>query len=289
MLINTIILFLQDALPIFIVFALLLLRTTYFLTENDCNSKAIIKHSIWLMSFVASSLIAIFLVFILIMNMSDIGESFSYTGLELLFSAGYILVYLSIVGLIINDISNHSNTISYHKNNYLSLVLSFVLLTFIITLNGANFVIYFTSYWAQADQFESLSVGVILGSGICISIAILFYFILFYFNDNIYPYTSLGFLLLFGSGQLIKVSHLLEQVDILASSEILWNSNYFLAENSEIGQLFSVLFGYDATPSMIQLSIYFMAIVLPFLIIKIIHSIRFFQTNVETKRIGAQL
>ncbi len=284
MLINTIILFLQDALPIFIIYALLLLRTTYFLIENEDGNSQNVKHNTWLLSFFASGLVAILFVFILIENMSAIGESFSYTGVELLFSSGYILVYLSIVGLFINDIN-----IKNHRNNYFSLVLSFVLLTFIITLNGASFVIYFTSYWAQAEQFESLSVGVILGAGICISIAILFYFILFYLNDNIYPYISLGFLLFFGVGQLIKVSHLLEQVDILSSSKILWNSNDFLAENSEVGQLFSVLFGYDATPSIIQLSLYFLAVLLPFLIIKVVYIMNHFGINLGTKREGAQL
>ena len=85
------------------------------------------------------------------------------------------------------------------------------------------------------------------------------------------------------------MSHLLEQVDILSSSKILWNSNGFLAENSELGQLFSVLFGYDATPSIIQLSLYFMALLLPLFIIRIIYIMNHFGINLNTKREGAQL
>ena len=95
------------------------------------------------------------------------------------------------------------------------------------------------------------------------SIAILFYFLLRYADQKIYPAISNHFLLFFIIGQLMHAIILLQQVDILPSSQPLWDSSQFIAENSEFGQLLTVLFGYESTPSFLQLIIYMIAFIIP--------------------------
>lgn len=106
--------------------------------------------------------------------------------------------------------------------------------------------------------------------GICLSIAILLYFILAtltkVFTGNIVYY----FILLFGVGQLMQGLQLLEQVDIISSDMDLWSTSYLIAEDSELGYLLTILLGYEATPSVMELLVYLNAIIVPILVVKFI-------------------
>ena len=244
MLINTVLLFLHNALPIFIITALLLLKLPLELT-NKVNIK-------WLLlALVLTALSA----FILSANLENISQAVEGKGVELLYSLGLLLVYCASITLFMRNV-----TLGNTMTNLLS---AFVIFFIISCLNGAQFIIYLTSYWAQAQQIESLLIGIILGGGICLSIAILFYFLLRYTDQKSYPATSNYFLLFFIIGQLMQAIILLQQVDILPSSQPLWDSSQFIDENSELGQLLTVLFGYESTPSPLQFIVYIIAFIIP--------------------------
>ncbi|MFT5164635.1 MAG: high-affinity iron transporter, partial [Alteromonadaceae bacterium] len=83
MLINTVILFLRDALPIFIIAVLLL-------TAERCYKRA----QRWLTGGIIAGLVA---ALILINSIGVIVQSVDSTGLEWLFSLGYLLIYLFIL------------------------------------------------------------------------------------------------------------------------------------------------------------------------------------------------
>ena len=249
MLINTVLLFLHSALPLFIIISLLLLRFTA-MSEFKVSSK-------YLLIVLA---LAIFLVFLFNLNMEKISQLFDATGTELVFSFGFILIYFCSALIFVFD-----NKESY-LNTKLYLALAVFLLVF--TLNGSHFILYLFSYWAQSLQFESLFIGIILGVGICVSFAILLYFLLRYGDTYIHIKTSCYFLLFFSIGQLMQSIVLLQQVDVLPFSYIVWNSTNLIAENSEFGQLLRVLLGYETTPSLMQLIIYLAAFIIPVFISK---------------------
>ena len=254
MLINTVLLFLQSGLPIFIIISLLLLR---FSTESI--SLVTVKNLIVL------SVIASTLVFVLSYYIENISQLFEGKGTELIFSFGYIIIYFCSALLFIFD----------HKVCFIKLkkYLALAVFLLVLLLNGSHFTLYLTSYWSQSPSlesagFESLFIGITLAVGICASFAILFYFILRYSDRVIHANTSGYFLLLFAIGQLMQSILLMQQVDILPMSRILWNSTNLIAENAEIGQLLRVLIGYESTPSLMQLVIYLTAFIVPMLISK---------------------
>lgn len=250
MLINTVLLFLQNALPIFIITSLLLLRFS-LKTLNSVSAK-------WLLLALISIITA---TFILSNNLEYLSQKFDGKGVELFFSFGLLLIYVSSVGLFVFNTT--------HVDSVIKKQLAFIIFLVISCLNGAHFIVYLTSYWAQAQQVESLFIGIVLGGGICLSISILLYFVLKYADQNIYPNISNYFLLFFSIGQLMHVIVLLQQVDILPSSQPRWDSGSFIAENSELGHLLTVLFGYETTPSTLQLITYVMAFIIPVLISKL--------------------
>jgi len=256
MLINTVLLFLQNALPIFII-TTLLLTSFSSKTINTLSAK-------WPIFGLMLTTIA---AFILSTNLENISQTVDGKGVELFLSFAHVLIYFFSIGLFI--LNNTDSDILLKKQ------LAFIIFFIISCVNGAHFIIYLTNYWAQAQQVESMLIGIILGGGICLSISILFYFLLKYADQNIYLKTSNYFLLFFALGQLMHAIVLLQQVDILPSSQPVWDSGVFIAENSEIGQLLTVLFGYETTPSPLQLIIYVIAFIIPVMISKLA-SIRLF-------------
>lgn len=251
MLINTVLLFLQNALPIFIITSLLLIRLSSK-TINTANVK-------WL---ILGLLLTIIIAFILSNNLENISQAADGKGIELFLSFGLLLVYLFSIGLFML----HSTDSCTGHDSFIKKQLAFMVFIIIFCLNGSHFIVYLTNYWTQAQQVESMLIGIILGGGICLSISILFYFLLKYFDQNISSKTSNYFLVFFALGQLMHAIVLLQQVDILPSSQPVWNSGSIIAENSELGQLLTVLFGYETTPSPLQLIIYIIAFIVPVMI-----------------------
>lgn len=245
MLINTVLLFLQSVLPMFVIISLLLSCFTSQTVTQITRANVI---------FISGLAIAFAL--ILHQCMERISVSFGGKGSELLFSSGFILIYFcSVLLFLLSSKNNFSNVTK---------ILALIVFLLVFSLNGSHFMFYLTSHWTQGKSgVEPLLIGIILAIGICVSVAILLYFLLGYSNKNIHIKTSRYFLLFFSLGQLIQSIALLQQVDVLPLSYSLWNSNHFITENSEIGQLLGVMFGYETTPSLMQLIIYLAAFILP--------------------------
>jgi len=268
MLINTVILLLRDGLPIVLMWSLLLLTTNNYVAHtktkvNQQNFRQNIQpididpikeesqRYYWLITAI---FISIILTSILVFCLATISQFFEGKGIELLFSFIFISVYFSIVFhlfCVIKKTSQHWV--------FASAMLSFTLL---ICVNASNFSLYFTQFWSQS-LLPALLIGLILGTGICISIAILLYFSLrlipkYYQNFSIYL-----LLLFFGCGQLNQAIDLLLQIDVLPSYPSLWDSSFLVNENKELGYFLMALLGYEATPSLLHVVIYGGALLLP--------------------------
>lgn len=249
MLINTVLLFLHNALPTFIIATLLLVNLPAK-TIEAINTRLLILGLL-------STIIAAYLLSI---NLESLSQRIDGKGVELFLSFGHILIYCSIAILFMLNNARRDLAIK----SQLALIIFFIL----TCINGAHFIIYLTHYWEQVQQVESMILGIILGGGICLSISILFYFLLIHADQKIYLKTSRYFLLFFALGQLMQAVVLLQQVDIISSSQPVWDSGKLIAENSEIGQLLTVLFGYESTPSLLQVLLYAIALMIPVILSK---------------------
>ena len=247
MLINTIILFLRDALPIFVISTILI---------------SLLQHQgikpIWY--FIAAGVSVIFSVFLLT-AIDDISHTIDSTGREWLYACLYIICYF-IALVLLMQLPKTQGQLSTRQHWHICLCAG-SLMVIVMTFNSANFLIYITGYWFQNNASNVLVAGVILGGGICASIAVLLYFLMAFIER--YCRVIAQFLLIFFSaGLLMKATNLLIQIDILSSERFLWDSNHIIIENSELGQLLTVFVGYDATPTMLQLLLYLSAIFIAF-------------------------
>jgi len=269
MLINTVILFLKDALPIFILAALLIASLK--------KQKLPIT---WLFKGIFSGALLMSLISYNIDFISQVAEG---SGLERLFSKMYFLIYLIILVhfgylIIMNKLMSKDKSA---KPSPVLLITSPTILALVIGLNGANFLVYFTGYWSQSGAVQPLLLGIVLGMGISISIGILLYFFLIFVDEHLSPKLSLISLLLFGAGQLNQASNLLHQIDLLPGHNFLWDSNFIIEESSELGYFLTALFGYDATPTLVQFFVYITVVLLPIGTILFLKKQQWFTSRIE--------
>lgn len=266
MLINTVLVFLQNILPIFVVISLLFaLRTFNQKTVNVQENKTLPRLS--LAHALQAAATGMIVVSLLSYHMATISQWFSNRGLEVVFSLLFSLIYLAIVMLFLTNFS-------FNKKQWQQNMLSYTVFLLVFCVHGSYFSLYVMSLVIQSSAFNTLFfglvIGVIIGTGICLSIAILLYFILRTLNKKTTTKVAGYFLLFFGVGQLMQAMQLLEQVDIISSGAQLWSTGHLIAEASEFGYFFTILVGYEATPSAMQLALYLSALIIPVLVAQLI-------------------
>jgi high-affinity iron transporter len=240
MLINTVILFLRDALPIF--------GLVVYLYVHLPTSK------LWLLiCFLAGALLSL----IYINQIHIIGQWSDGKGIELSLWLSQLLVYLLTLGLAYGLSHAHSS----NKNIMYGVAGLMVNLT--LVSKGSNFILYFDGYLNQSNVLQSMLLGTFLGLGICLSLATLLYLAAQWLKQRWGPWATWSLVLVYSTGQLVNALLLLVQVDIIDASAETWTSQHIVSNEFEFGLLFNVLFGYQASPSIAQVIVYILALLIP--------------------------
>lgn len=231
--INSVILFIRDTLPIFLLVSLLLSQS-----------------GIRLLHIAPGILIGLAFAGGWYANLSFLSSIAAGAGLEL------IKVVILVLGLAMMCLFS-KDMINQNRRAYLWATL---LLAAITIVNAIHFLIYSIAYWSNEQADMSLIMGSIIGLGISLSVSILLHAIV---NSVSYSLPKLIFLCVFCAGQFASITVLLEQVDFIDVTTTLWDSSSWIADDSEYGHLLNVLFGYEATPSTAYLAAYLIAVLLP--------------------------
>ncbi|MCF2949242.1 hypothetical protein L0668_14075 [Paraglaciecola aquimarina] len=232
MLINSVVLLLSDALPIFILISLLWVHLSF--------------NRIWLP---VSLIVGLGLTVLLVGKLNSLGNWLEGTGVELILFSIQVINYFLALYLTYQFI---------HKQTDKKLLIFSASIMLILTIanKGTNFVVYFSGYFGELGALQSMLVGLFLGLGICLSLMILLYFVLTWLDTKITSLISIICIPIYSIGQLTNSLPLLVQVDLINGSETIWDTQNILSDQSELGQLFNVLFGYQATPSFNQFVLY---------------------------------
>jgi high-affinity iron transporter len=242
-LINTVILFLRDALPIFVLIVYLYVHLP--------------ASKLWLLlCFLAGTLLSL----IYINQIHVIGQWFDGKGIELSLWLSQLLVYLLTLGLAYGLSHAHSS----NKNIMYGVAGLMVSLT--LVSKGSNFILYFDGYLNQSNVLQSMLLGTFLGLGICLSLATLLYLAAQWLKQQLGPWATWSLILVYVTGQLVNALPLLAQVDLIDASATAWSSQNFVKNEFELGHLFNVLFGYQAAPSITQVFVYVLALLIPLVI-----------------------
>lgn len=240
MLINTVILFLRDALPIFVL-------VVYLYVHLPANK-------LWLLKCLITGAL---LSMLYINQIHLVGQWFDSTGVELFLCLSQSIIYLLTLVLAYGLSRNHST------NEYVLHWVAGIMVSLALVSKGSNFVVYFDGYLSQGNVLQSMLLGTFLGLGICLSLATLLCLAAQWLKRHWGPWVTWSLVHIYVTGQLVNALPLLVQVDLIEASAIAWNSQSFVSNEFEFGHLFNVLFGYQATPSIDQVIVYVFALSIP--------------------------
>jgi len=233
MLINTVVLFLRDTLPIFLLFSVLL-----------ALPRVSTVTILW--RLLALALIAT----LAYPKLGVVSEFHEGAGFELLKS---ILFFIAWLGMCCLALLPPARSLAF------SVGVSFLVLGIGLP-NSLHFLVYFISELSRSSDSTLLLLGTTIGLGISISIAILLNVFLTHFVNL---KTTYIFISVFVAAQAANIALLLEQTDTFPSPTQLWDSSGIISDNSEYGHLLNALVGYEATPSLSYMIVFFIALVVP--------------------------
>lgn len=238
---NTVIVFLRDILPIFILYSYI----------SAMSLKPLQNASfVW----AKLSMLGILTTLILYFFIEVISESFEGAGIEVFYSAALAVMWLSFS--IATLLSNK------HENAMLSFLLSIGIVVF-ITLKGAGFLIYFGVSGQTSGNLLAVFLGCVIGIGICISFSLLLKFLLAEIAQSRSNWLVSLLWFAFLAGQFSQVIGLLSQVDYISDGPPVLAMNAYINDASEYGHVLNALMGYESSPSLAFIGFYLSVLCLP--------------------------
>lgn len=239
MLINSVILVLREVLEAAMLISVLLALTL--------NLKQTLR---WLLLALPITVLTVALFSVTLEEMTD---AFDGSGQEIVSAALQVGVYLCILGIVWLCARN----VQQMPTQQLALApLTVAAIIFALTREGSEIVIYITGFASSVEQRTAVFAGSAIGAGIGVSLGVILFAVLRAVPPRVSLGLSLFLLALIGAGMVMQSTMLLEQVDLMPSGRELWDSNSFIHEQSLTGQLLYAVFGYEARPSLVQVSLY---------------------------------
>lgn len=224
MLTNTVVLFLRDLLPMFIMFAYLSAILPSF-TEHK-----------WHLLTVTS--VSLLLSALILLKYEAISDLFSGSGIEWLKISFVSLAYIAFMLVFLKP---------FEASKALLIALGCLLL---LVVHISAFLLYFTVYFANTDLLYELLIGCIIGTGICVSFYFLFGFIMKELMLSRFSIVVGVLWSLFLANQFSLVANYLHQIDIVYfGTANIANMTGLINEDSEYGFIVKALTGFDARPS----------------------------------------
>jgi len=121
---------------------------------------------------------------------------------------------------------------------------------------GSEIYLYIIGFASAVEIRGAVFTGSVLGAGIGVSLGVLLYSSLGALSARTCFRVCIVLLTLIGAGMVMQAALLLEQVDWLPAGGPAWDSSFLVAEQSVTGELLYAVFGYESTPSGVQLLLY---------------------------------
>ena len=188
-------------------------------------------------------------------NIISISYWFEGVGQEVLNAAIQLLIYILLASFSIGLIQHQRRTFKPQILTILTWVMA-ISISLSMVREFSEIIIYLQVFPRDSPQFTGIMMGAFLGASIGLSVGIIFYHILNYLSHTGSLHTIIIVLSFVAAGMLAQAVQLLIQADWLVSQAPLWDSSAWISEHSIVGQLLYATFGYEATPSLIQILVY---------------------------------
>jgi high-affinity iron transporter len=194
--------------------------------------------------------------------LGEISNMFEGAGQEIM-NASFLLAMVILINIICLWLSRFLFQIQACHNFLLAKYIRLIFIIYVaiaITHEGSELTIYSYSYSLAHNNILPLIIGSSLGLGIGASLGAIIYYLLISLQKQTLIKVSICILMLIAAGMASQATLYLIQSGWLPSQSPLWDTSGFIPERSVLGQLLYAFMGYEATPSLIQVSSYFAVI-----------------------------
>ena len=196
--------------------------------------------------------IALLGAYLLASSLATITDALDGAGQEVVNASLQLGIYLLIVAIVCCVLLlQRSTSPTMPLYVFMTLAVSFAMIR-----EGSEIWIYVTGFAAVTEYRTAIYAGSAIGAGIGLSVGVLLFAGLRAMPAARSYATCLAALGLIGAGMVMQATLLLTQVDLLPAGKPLWNSSALLSEQSIAGELLYAVFGYEATPSALQMGLY---------------------------------
>jgi len=124
---------------------------------------------------------------------------------------------------------------------------------------GSELFVFYTAFLSQPGSTLQAATSGFIGLSVGVSAGVIGYYALVTQKPFVAKAFQAVLLVLIGTGMAMQAIQLLIQVDWISVNEPVWDSSWLVAEASATGQVLYAVFGYEATPSMIEIILYFIS------------------------------
>jgi high-affinity iron transporter len=190
-------------------------------------------------------------------NVAVISNWLDGVGQEVLNASLQYLIYILLAGFCIWLISKPSHTPISLK--IVSRIMA-ISISLSMVREFSEILIYLHVFSQGSATMMPVMIGAFLGAGIGLSVGVILYHFLNFLSHK-WSFRMIFVVLSFiAAGMLSQATQLLIQADWLPSQHPIWNTSAWISERSIVGQLLYAIFGYEATPTLIQVSVYFIGL-----------------------------
>lgn len=241
MLTNSIILFLRDLLPVFILFAYMQTLLLEGLTHKSKDSKVEVNISAVLAGLVLTFSLLVFAFYETISDFQD-GYGLEWFKILSLFSASILtLIFIT-------------KTPIAGQNSASKLIVLGAAVVLLSSTHLSSLLLFLDIYFSSQEAVWQLLIGCAIGLGISFSFFFLFSFLLQELMSANKRWLVQILFSLFLAGQVGVVANLLQQIDILSvGGQALIDLSPWINESAEYGYLLKALFGFEASPTLAYL------------------------------------
>ncbi|WMN61857.1 iron transporter (plasmid) [Pseudoalteromonas xiamenensis] len=236
MLLNTVIISINQCLPI----ALLWVLLRQVVSDNRISNRQSLN----------ATILGVGLSIVYLNLIGTVSQWFDYRGLEitqmLMLTALYIAMIMSVI---------------HHNSRWPQFAMVIAIVVYL-----SNFLTYIVGF-ASAEAMQSLAIGTMLGMGICFSFSTLLYFFLANANVRALPMLLLALFALHAGSKIAIAADLGAQIDLLPTSSGVYDLRLILDEHSVVGRVLRALMGYEASPGLVSLVAYIGSVLFCFFII----------------------
>jgi high-affinity iron transporter len=195
-------------------------------------------------------------------NVQWLWELFDGTGQEVINGSLQWITALLLIAVANLLSGSLRKNISQKKIALIRLLMSLSLIL-VATREGYEIILYLLGYIHQPEPLPSVLTGAFIGAGIGSSLAAISYYLLVNATRPTTLNSCFWLMLILAAGLTLQGAKLFTQADYLPSTDALWDSSAWLQETSLAGQFFYALFGYEATPTPAEATIYMLALGIP--------------------------